>query len=704
MPRLEDRETDYDASVKPEGRRLAQAVPHLLKAPPEAPSFTKVLGSCTTLKHTGCALAWLFVHAAAFKGEQKLQPLFFTMFTSTVWPRAERRRLALPLRLGDLMELKQTLLGNSFESCMKDEFTTIFAERCWILLASYACNTLHGQQTPLSEGRWNQAEQRAISSIRGAVQTMLSHGVNKTADPGAIEKDVKLSRVSYTGEELKSCHKLTLKQVEPALPPPGHGGCIDLLKFVSTLTQRFLVNPDLCVLPDKGQPLPKLQGRIHMASGDQVAISDLLVERGICCWTPLEDVARFRGQYLLNGLFGVEKSTKIDSGEPVLRLIMNLVPTNSVLLQLQGSVKNLPGITAWMSCVTEDNEQVHVWQSDMSNAFYLFRLPAVWAKYLSFNLIRKGETLGLQRGVDYALSCTVLPMGWLSSVSIMQDIAENLLLKDALDSEHQLSRNRPVPLWMVGLLKEAKRSGRAWWHVYLDNFAAGQVVDEDESILGGQFLHDQAERAWSDAQVISASKKRKSGVLEAEELGGFISGNTSSLGPSAERILKLIQATLWLLGRAHMAKKPVQVVAGRWVHVLQFRRPGMSFLESTWEFVGTKRFSLELVRRVRRELFACIAAAPLLRANLAAKVSTFTTASDASHRAGAVGIAEQLSPIGNDYLMTSLNSQRSGSFIPVLVISLFNGIGGAFRTYDVLGFTPMGLVSFDTHPPANIIG
>lgn len=39
--------------------------------------------------------------------------------------------------------------------------------------------------------------------------------------------------------------------------------------------------------------------------------------------------------------------------------------------------------------------------------------------------------------------------------------------------------------------------------------------------------------------------------------------------------------------------------------------------------------------------------------------------------------------------------------IPVLVISLFNGIGGAFRCYDVLGVVPKGLIAFDVHQPAH---
>ena len=132
------------------------------------------------------------------------------------------------------------------------------------MLACYACNTLCGQQTPLEEGGWSRAEKRVISSIRGAVNNMLRHQFQQRADLSAIEKDVKLTRVSYNGEEAKSCHRLSLEQILPSLPPPGHGGCIDLLNFVSPFRRRLLLNPELCLLPDKGQKLPKLQGRIHV--------------------------------------------------------------------------------------------------------------------------------------------------------------------------------------------------------------------------------------------------------------------------------------------------------------------------------------------------------------------------------------------------------------------------------------------------------
>ena len=169
----------------------------------------------------------------------------------------------------------------------------------------------------------------------------------------------------------------------------------------------------------------------------------------------------------------------------------------------------------------EGDDSVKVWQSDMSNAFYFFRLPAPWQRFLSFNVLRDGKDIGLSPGKSYALSCTVLPMGWLSSVSIMQEISENLLLSHSISRESQLSRSQPLPLWMVGLLKEARHSGRSWWHVYLDNFAAGQILGDTEELVGGELLHQLAEEAWASANVISAEKKEKEGSQSSRKAGGF---------------------------------------------------------------------------------------------------------------------------------------------------------------------------------------
>ena len=156
------------------------------------------------------------------------------------------------------------------------------------------------------------------------------------------------------------------------------------------------------------EKLPKLQGKVHAKAGEMEQ-----VERGVCTWTPFHEVLKYRGQPVLNGLFGVEKPSKLAPGKPVLRLIMNLVASNSVMQGLEGAVKNLPSITSWMSLVCDGDESVKIWQSDMCNAFYLFRLSKSWAGYLSFNILKQGHEIGLDPpDSQFALSCAVLGDPW----------------------------------------------------------------------------------------------------------------------------------------------------------------------------------------------------------------------------------------------------------------------------------------------------
>lgn len=277
----------------------------------------------------------------------------------------------------------------------------------------------------------------------------------------------------------------------------------------------------------------------------------------------------------------MKKSAVIEDGRPVLRVIMNLVPSNSILLQFKGAVRNLRMITTWMSTVLDEGEELRAWQSDMSNAFYLFRIPDQWCPYLAFNVVVGGDRIGRENHLSFALACRVLPMGWISSVAIMQEVSERILHEKHIDLNHQIVRHRPVPVWMTGPLKEAKQNNRSWWHVYLDNFASGQVVGSNETLVGGSQLHELAEEAWKEAHVVSSAKKRQHAVAEAQELGAWVDGSAGTLGGSPERFLKLIHSTLFVLGRPQLSKKLVQIIAGRWVHVLQFRRPAMSLLENT---------------------------------------------------------------------------------------------------------------------------
>jgi hypothetical protein len=403
------------------------------------------------------------------------------------------------------------------------------------------------------------------------------------------------------------------------------------------------------VIVDEGQELPRLQSKVHIVEGDKMKVAELLVERGICGWLPAEDVFRFRGQRVLSGIFGVAKPTLLPDKRPHLRVIMNLIPANAVMTQLSGMVSELPGVTQYLSMVLSDNEQGQFCQSDMTSAFYLFRLPPAWRRFLAFNFEVTGDLIQQDPAKKFLLCCSVLPMGWSSAVSVMQEVSQNLLRRGGLAQEKIVSRTRPLPTWLVETLEVAKHSVRAWYHVYLDNFFSGERLGPGEKGGEAAELHKAAEEAWHLAGVISSEKKRVVNAGQVQELGARFDGEAKVLGVSAERMVKLLQTTCFVLSRRRVPRKWLQVVAGRWVHVLQFRRAGMSVAQVIWKWIGGKYVSADQQLKARRELCLLMLGSCLFHTFLGASVSDTATASDASGTGGAVGRSDELSEVGKDF-------------------------------------------------------
>ena len=57
-------------------------------------------------------------------------------------------------------------------------------------------------------------------------------------------------------------------------------------------------------------------------------------------------------------------------------------------------------------------------------------------------------------------------------------------------------------------MTQARSEGKAWWHVYLDNFCAGEVGRVGSDFAEGDDLQPLAEEAWETAGVMSSEGKR----------------------------------------------------------------------------------------------------------------------------------------------------------------------------------------------------
>ena len=220
-------------------------------------------------------------------------------------------------------------------------------------------------------------------------------------------------------------------------------------------------------------------------------------------------------------MFAVGKGSYLQSGAEVQRIIMNLIPSNAVFKHAQGGTADLPSITQYLSLVLKNDEKMVYFQSDMTSAFYLFRIPECWHPMMAFNIGFTGSQLGFREQGLFRPCCNVIPMGWASAVSVMHEIAERLTTIGRPPSSHRVRRTAPLPPWMVDTCEIASATGRPWYHVYLDNFCAMQRLKKGEALEAGASMHQALEGAWEQVGVLSSSKKKVVAEPVAQELGAL---------------------------------------------------------------------------------------------------------------------------------------------------------------------------------------
>ena len=118
----------------------------------------------------------------------------------------------------------------------------------------------------------------------------------------------------------------------------------------------------------------------------------MLVERKIC--VPIEEAANImhNGDHLLNSIFGVGKHKTLTDADgtqlEILRLIINLVPSNELQEMIPGDVHTLPHFGQWSAVELLPQEVVQWTSEDAACALYVFSLPPVWLPWFGHGLSR----------------------------------------------------------------------------------------------------------------------------------------------------------------------------------------------------------------------------------------------------------------------------------------------------------------------------
>lgn len=249
----------------------------------------------------------------------------------------------------------------------------------------------------------------------------------------------------------------------------------------------------------------------------------------------------------------------------------------------------------------------------------------------------------------------------------MQMISREVLLRKGLPPHMELRKQGSLPPWFAQVCHAAGEQ-RAWWQVYLDNFMAGERCAIGSAGLNVS-LQDQAMEAWKEANILTADDKQVKNSRSVVELGVRIDGVGKLLGVSATRLLKTCVASAHFLQQKVWSRRLTQIILGRWVFALQFRRAAMGVLSMSWEAVEASWPKPAQVQRVRDEVLCLMALAPLLQTDLTSTYDGQVTCSDASETGGAMATGSILGPSGR--LLVSYLSDVRSKPIPTRVVVIF---------------------------------
>lgn len=276
---------------------------------------------------------------------------------------------------------------------------TVFSTECWAACACAALNSLYGFKQCETSRKPGKVHVAALEGLRDRISRFLIGDTSRNFSFEDVVKDLKEKRVSYTGEEVSRPLSLSTAQIEKSFSPIGHGGTIRGTKFSKGRTRYLMENPLENLIPVRERAAGTMQAKVHIQQGEELAVFKLLETRGVITWIPAAEVFADASGECLNGMFGVLKLGRFtETGLPIPRAIMNLVPANRLLEVIQGDVHLLPHGAAWIPVIVNGGKELRVSQADMAAAFYLFAIPAAWYRLMAFNFQVDGEEVGKTSG------------------------------------------------------------------------------------------------------------------------------------------------------------------------------------------------------------------------------------------------------------------------------------------------------------------
>ena len=401
-------------------------------------------------------------------------------------------------------------------------------QHSWMEAVVRALNWLAIGDFSLAGGYASPTQQSLLETVQCSLEGM-SRLFEQEFDTVPIETYCKSKSVNGYGEEVHCALPISWGNIEHSLPSREVSGILKGVEVGCGGIKDFLVDPFRYLKPPSHRMWMKPASEWeHVASG--------LLERRICEVIPLKQVLHVDEKPVLGGLFGVPKGEEI-GGIPVLRLIMDLRPINSLYELITGDLPTLPLLSQLFPLEIE--------------------LPEVWRPLLAFGRELPDSLKPPGVSEPCVLTSRVLPMGFMNSVSVAQSLHRSIVNlavdRFGISRDQEIRKDQPLPSTALA------------YRVYLDNY---DVLERSNAaaahILSGQEwpLTSELREVYGELDIPINEKKSVKSQFCAEMQGGFVDGQKGLICPKPDKVARYLRGAWYLLQSQRADLKKIQMVAG----------------------------------------------------------------------------------------------------------------------------------------------
>ena len=478
-------------------------------------------------------------------------------------------------------------------------------------------------------------QKRTVDHLLKAVRHLESTGL-KVPPSSEMESELGTAKFDYAGEPILLMEDLEAEKVIAAWPEVGQSASQEAVDFLPPHIRDKLNDPKSCLLPLHEWPDRAPSSKVRATEDEWYKIVEAARKRGLMGPLEPEEVFKDRaGRPVLNGAGGVPK-IKMHEGQPrkLQRFISNLIPSNAFQARIDGDDKFLPYL-GQLTVLEQDADQVWLVDSeDFTSCFNLFKIPKAWMAYMGFNKLVDASAFGGERGKMVYPAMQVLPMGWLSSVAVVQGIVRTLVFEEAqVPPLSEVSKLKPIP------------DTDDLTVIYLDSFDELRRLEKDcASALEGQASerHQRFLKVCQDRNLPLNQGKRLVAATKGTLQGGELGGVEGRYGLASDKMCDLLGLLGSLVGQDTWSEFMLRHVVGKATFGMCFRRPMFSVLQETfWEIQRRARQQdcAAPEPAVMDEMMLILTLVPLLYTNLKASIDEEVAVTDASPSGGGAAVA-----------------------------------------------------------------